>query len=59
MYTLYRSHFLWREAVGQFETIEAAIEAIPGGVVHWARDEDGHDAADAMARDGRLYAVEG
>jgi hypothetical protein len=60
-YNLFRAgeHGPRREHVaGGFATIEAAILAIPRGVIMWERDPDGHDAADAFGADGNVYSVE-
>lgn len=60
-YNLYRSTGMnpRREHVaGGFATIEAALLAIPRGVIMWERDVDGHDAADAFGADGNVYSVE-
>lgn len=48
-----------RETVATgFATIEAALQAIPRGVIMWERDADGADAADAFGADGNVYSVE-
>ena len=52
-----RTSPLFPRFLGTYDTIEAALEAVPGGVAYHEVDAE-HDAADVFSSTGVVYAIE-